>query len=95
MINFIRMMRILEIFVEILSWLRIMVSPLIIGVGVGILVYDNNPNNSGMAIGIIISLLGLLVGIIGATKVWRKTGTSNFMSRVNSTPEFTNKVDSK
>jgi hypothetical protein len=89
------MMRILEIFVEILSWLRIMASPLIIGVGVGILVYDNNPNNTGMAIGIIISLLGLLVGIIGATKVWRKTGTSNFMSRINATPELNNKVDSK
>jgi hypothetical protein len=89
------MMRILEIFVEILSWLRIMASPLIIGVGVGILVYDNNPNNTGMAIGIIISLISLLVGIIGATKVWRKTGTSNFMSRINATPELNNKVDSK
>ncbi len=88
-------MRILEIFVEILSWLRIMVSPLIIGVGVGFLVYDNNPNNTGMSIGIIISLISLLVGIIGATKVWRKTGTSNFMSRINATPELNNKVDSK
>ncbi len=89
------MMRILEIFVEILSWLRIMASPLIIGVGVGILVYDNNPNNTSMAIGIIISLISLLVGIIGATKVWRKTGTSNFMSRINAIPELNNKVDSK
>jgi hypothetical protein len=86
-------MRIIEIFVEILSWLRIMASPLIIGVGIGILVYDNNPNSMGMAIGVIISFIGLLFGIIGATKVWRKTGTSNFMSRVNASPELNNKVD--
>jgi len=86
-------MRIIEIFVEILSWLRIMASPLIIGVGIGILVYGNNPNNTGMAIGVIISFIGLLFGIIGATKVWRKTGTSNFLSRVNASPELNNKVD--
>lgn len=86
-------MRIIEIFVEILSWLRSMASPLIIGVGIGILVYDNNPNSMGMAIGVIISFIGLLFGIIGATKVWRKTGTSNFMSRVNASPELNNKVD--
>ncbi|NDC29674.1 MAG: hypothetical protein EBZ58_01790 [Bacteroidetes bacterium] len=84
------MMRIIEIFIEVCF---IVASPLIIGVGIGILVYDNNPNRSGMAIGVIISFIGLFSGIIGATKVWRKTGTSNFMSRVNASPELNNKVD--
>jgi len=87
------MMRIIEIFIEVFYWIRIVASPLIIGVGIGILVYDNNPNSAGMAIGVIISFIGLLFGIIGATKVWRKTGTSNFMSRVNASPELNNKVD--
>jgi hypothetical protein len=82
------MMRILETFVEVLSWLRIVASPLIVGVGIGILVYENNPNNTGMTLGIIFSFIGLLVGIVWATKVWRKTGTSNFMSRVNASPEL-------
>jgi len=81
-------MRILETFVEVLSWLRIVASPLIVGVGIGILVYENNPNNTGMTLGIIFSFIGLLVGIVWATKVWRKTGTSNFMSRVNASPEL-------
>ncbi len=81
-------MRILEIFVEVLSWLRIVASPLIIGVGIGILVYDNNHSRIGMTIGIVISCFGLLIGILWATKVSRKTGTSNFMSRINASPEL-------
>lgn len=87
-------MRILEIFVEVLSWLRIVASPLLIGIGIGILIYTTNLNSVGMTLAIIITYIGLLMGIIWATKVWRKTGTSNFMSRVNASSDI-NRGDTK
>jgi hypothetical protein len=45
----------------------------------------------GLTIGLTISIIGLLLGIVWATKVWKKTGTSTFMSRVNASPELNNK----
>ena len=85
------MMRIIEVFVEVFYWLRIMASPLFIGLGVGILIYSFSPNTVSLYLAIGISLIGLILGIVWATKVWKKTGTSNFMSRVNASPELNKK----
>lgn len=84
-------MRIIEIFIEVFYWIRIVASPLLIGIGIGILIYSTNPNIIGMTTGIIVSCIGLLLGILWATKVWRKTGTSNFISKINASPELNKK----
>jgi hypothetical protein len=42
-------------------------------------------------LGTSVTLIGLIVGIIWATKVWKKKGTVHFMSRVMATPELDKK----
>ncbi len=42
-------------------------------------------------IGILIAGIGLTIGITWATKTWKKTGTMQFLSRIDATPELDNR----
>ena len=81
-------MKILEFITAFFAWIQIAVSPLIIGLLISIIVYKNHPTKVGAMIGILITVLGLIVGIIWATKVWKKQGTVEFMSKVSSNSEL-------
>ena len=81
-----------EYFTEIMGWLQIAVSPFLIGSVIGGLVYFSKPNTTRLVIAIIILIIGLVIGIIWATKVWRGKGTIHFMSRIMATPEL-DKID--
>jgi hypothetical protein len=78
------------LFTEIIGWLQIFASPFLIGVLVGGVVYFSIGNKTGLVIGSIFAGSGLIVGIIWATRVWRKEGTNRYMSRAMSSPEFDN-----
>lgn len=82
------MINIFEWFVEILGWFRIVASPLFLGIIAGIVIYGFKPDNSGLLIGAIVVILSLIIGIIWATKVWKKQGTNQFLSRIMATPEL-------
>lgn len=83
------MIKLLAKIIEAYGWLSIMASPLLIGIAVGVIVYAYNQNLTGIIIGASISLLGLIIGVIWATKVWRsKQGTIQFLSRIMATPEL-------
>ncbi|MES1181559.1 MAG: hypothetical protein ABUL44_02065 [Flavobacterium sp.] len=82
------MRRAFELFTEIVGWLQIVAGPLFAGIIIGALVYNSNRNITGLIIGISIALLGLVLGIIWATKIWRKKGTVRFLSRIMATPEL-------
>jgi hypothetical protein len=45
---------------------------------------------SGILIGGFVVLCGLILGIMWATRIWKKQGTSTFMSRVNTSPDLDN-----
>ena len=77
-----------ELFTEIAGWLQIFASPFLLGLIIGGIVYLSNPTNTRLWISVIIVGLGLLIGIIWATKVWRKRGTIHFISRIMATPEL-------
>ena len=79
--------------IEILNWLRIVASPTIIGGVIGAIIYLAYPNPVMLVIGIVVAANGLVVGIIWATKVWKKTGTTNFLSRVIASPELDSKEE--
>ncbi len=81
--------------IEILNWLRIMASPTIIGGILGALIYLVFPNPVMLVIAILIAANGLVIGIVWATRVWKKTGTTYYMSRVIASPELNNKVEAK
>ncbi len=48
----------------------------------------SNPSTARLVFGISIATLGLIIGIIWATNIWKKTGTMRFMSRIMATPEL-------
>lgn len=81
-------MKLLKYLTEGVAWLQIMASPLIFGIVIGGLIYLAKPDYLGMALGGAVALIGLIVGIIWATRVWKKRGTIDFMSRVIATPEL-------
>jgi hypothetical protein len=81
-------MKLIEKFVALLAWVQIMVTPFFGGVIIGFLNWLTFHNTRGMIVGIAISLLGLVLGIVWAEKERKKKGTVNFMSRVNASPEL-------
>ncbi len=87
------MFKIIEYLIEFFGWLKIVASPFLIGILIGGIVYYNFENRFGLIIGILLSLLGLIVGIIWATRIWKKQGTTQFLSRVIATPELDKKED--
>jgi hypothetical protein len=73
---------------EIVGWIQIVLSPTLIGIGIGFAVYYNFPNLNGMIIGISFAIIGTILGIIWATKKYKTTGTMDFLSRISSTPDL-------
>jgi len=73
---------------EFFGWILIMLSPTLIGLIFGGLFYLYYPGSLGKIGGVIIGTIGLIIGIIWATRVINKYGTIWFISRVTATPEF-------
>jgi hypothetical protein len=81
-------MKILEWLTSFIAWLQIVFSPLFFGVIIGFIIYGVYPTTTGLVFGIAIAVLGLIVGIIFAARVWKKRGTVDFISRVSASPEL-------
>jgi hypothetical protein len=75
---------------EIVGWLQIVASPLLFGLLIAAYIYFSNPTTLRLIIAIGVALLGLIAGIILATRIWKKQGTMNFVSRISATPELDN-----
>ncbi len=84
--------KVFEFITELTGWLQIVASPLLIGLVIGAVIYFPNPSTTRLALGIIVSTIGLVVGIIWATKKWKGKGTNWFLSRIMVSPEL-DKVD--
>ncbi len=82
------MFKFLKFITEAIGWLQIVASPFLIGLGIGAVIYFSKPDTTRLILGISIATLGLIVGIIIATRIWKKKGTVNFMSRITATPEL-------
>ena len=85
------MFKFFEFLVESIGWLQIVAFPFIIGLGIGAIIYFPDPNTTRLLIGISAIILGLIVGILLATKFWKKTGTIKFLSSIIATPEVDKK----
>lgn len=78
----------LEYISEIVGWIQIFISPLIIGSVIGYIVYYLKPDTVGLIIGLLIGLAGFILGFILANRSWKNGGTVKFLSRVISTPDI-------
>lgn len=87
--------RVFEFATEAIGWLLIVASPLLVGLAIGVIVYLFNQSAKGLVIGIIITLAGLIVGLVWATKQWKGKGTMWFLSRITATPELDNPDDTE
>lgn len=83
-------MKILECLTSFIAWLQIVASPLFFGLIIGLVIYGIYPTNIGLILGVAVATLGLVIGIIFATKIWKKRGTVDFISRVSASPELDN-----
>lgn len=83
-----RLFRVFEIFTEVIGWIQIVASPLLIGFIIGAIIYFTNPTKIRLISGIAVATIGLTIGIIWATREWKKNGTIRFMSRIMDSPEL-------
>jgi hypothetical protein len=80
----------MRILIELINWLRIAISPTLIGALIGGLIYLKM-GDDGFVLGIVTTALGGIFGVLWATKIWKKQGTTNFISRIDASPELDNK----
>ena len=62
------MHKIFEFIVEVIGWLWIVASPLLISIGIRAAIYYTNPNTVRLIIAVTVVGLGLLIGIAWANK---------------------------
>jgi len=76
------------IFFEILSGLKIIAAPFLVGLIVGALIYLSHPSTARLIIAGFVVAVGLVLGIVWAIKVHKTTGTLQYMSKLIATPEL-------
>ena len=81
-------MKILDQIIEFVSGIEIVLSPTLIGLLAGVSIYYFKQDKIGLILSIIISILGLAIGIIWAIRIHLKKGTTNFMTKVSSSSEL-------
>ena len=87
------MHRVFEYIMEIIGWLQIVASPLLIGLGIAAFIYFPNPSETRLIIAIIVAVLGLVIGIVWANRIWKTKGTMWFVSQISATPDLDNFIE--
>ncbi len=87
------MQRIFDYLLEAIGWIRIIASPFLIGVVIAAIIYLPNPNSTRLVIAISLTVLGLIVGIMWASKVSKSGSTFTFVSRILGTPDLQKQDD--
>ena len=72
------------------AWLQIVASPALIGLFIAFFIYSNYASTAGLIISIVVAVAGLTIGVVLATKIWKRKGTVNFISKISATPELEN-----
>lgn len=73
-------MKFIAFLIDCLGWLRIAASPILISIALAVALYINLPNNWNLALALVTIQLGIIVGIMWASRVWKKHGTMNFLA---------------
>ena len=77
-----------DLFTESVGWLSIAASPLFLSAFIGIGIYFYSPSNTTITNATILILIGIIIGIVWATSIWKKRDTINFLSKLGSTPDI-------
>lgn len=79
---------------EVIGWISIALSPLLLSILLGFMIYSFKPGSTSFVIGILLTCMGLITGILWATNIWKKYGTIQFLSKLISTDRLKNKTGS-
>lgn len=82
------MFKILAFFIEIIYWIQICISPLILTAFLSLGILSKYPNMYALGICILLGIISLFFGIKWANSVWRKRGTSYFVSRASASEDL-------
>ncbi len=75
--------------IEVFSFLKIVISPLLIGLFIGIVIYANKTDDVGFFVGILFVIIGLVVGVKLAMWARKSQGSATeFNARVNASPDI-------
>lgn len=81
---------------EAIGGFQIFLSPLLIGILIAAIIYFPNPNNFTLIIAVAIVILGIVIGVILALRIYKsKEGTIHFISNTASTPEIEKTTEKK
>ena len=72
----------------VINFLWIVASPTIFGIIIGGLIYNANQTLPFLIIGLFFALTGFVLGIIWGINVWKKHGTTLYMSRLQASPDL-------
>jgi len=70
----------IEKLIQILAWFKIFISPFLIGVIAGVVVYYNYQNIYGIFIALLLVVLGIISGILMAENIRKEVGLLFFSS---------------
>jgi len=82
------MQKVFHIILEIFGWFQIMLSPTLLGILIGTIIYYNFQTDTGLAVAISIVIIGFIIGVVFATRKFKTTGTINFLSRISASPDI-------
>lgn len=82
--------------IDFISALRIIASSTLLGLIIGFVIYKiSDESNRGALIAGFITGAGLVIGIIWALNVSKKLGTTDFLSKVDASPDIDEAVKDK
>ena len=77
-----------DFIMEVVGWLQIVASPFLISCLIGAIIYFPNQTQTNFIIAIAVIILGLVIGIFWANKIWKTKGTMWFVSQISATPDL-------
>lgn len=85
------MFKIIAYTIELMNGIRIVLSPFIAGLLLGVWAVFGIEGTVGEILGISFGCIGLIIGIYWAVSVAKQKGTTNFMSKVDASPDLDRK----
>jgi len=82
------MSKLFEKAMGIIAWLQIVASPVLLATVIGGVLYFRNPTPLNLTIAIGLVVIGLIIGVRYANKIWKTKGTMWFVSQLSATPDL-------
>jgi hypothetical protein len=75
-------MKLTKLVLELIGWVQIVFASTAIGAMIGGVFYYFMSSQEGNIIAITLIILGFILGIVWATRIWIRTGTVEWLSRI-------------